>query len=125
MAANDAGVSGKDETPKAADVVICTNVLECVEDDYFNEVMGDLARCVKKVGYFVMGIGHPDYWRNVLNRYFYVGKVSIENGECVAVVGPKVTKMSKTSDKKPKIEDESKIITAPNIAGFKYNFAMN
>lgn len=106
----DPAIQGKDATPKAADIVICTNVLECVEDDYFAEVMGDLSRCVKKVGYFTMGVGLPEYWRGVLNKYFYVGKVSIENGECVAIVGPKVTAIKKPE---PVMVDEVMAINQP------------
>lgn len=91
----DPAIDGKHYTPKAADLVICTNVLEHVEDDYFDAVMGDLARCVKKVGYFIMGVGLPEYWEKVLNSHFYVGKVTLEDGQVIAVVGPKVTKMKK------------------------------
>ena len=104
----DPAVEGKETTPKAADLVICTNVLEHVEDAYFDAVMGDLARCVKKVGYFVMGVGAPEYWQKVLNQYFYVGKVSLERGEVVAIVGPKVTQI-----KKPVMTDEVVTVKPP------------
>lgn len=91
----DPAIEGKEATPKSADLVICTNVLEHVEDDFFDSVMGDLARCIKKVGYFKMGVGSPEYWKKALNNYFYVGQVSLDNGEVVAVVGPKVSSIKK------------------------------
>jgi uncharacterized Rossmann fold enzyme len=91
----DPAIKGKELTPKPADLVVCTNVLELVEDEFLPDVLGDLSRCVKKVGYFTMGVGTPDYWEKLLIQVFYVGKVSLENGEVIAVVGPKVTKMQK------------------------------
>jgi len=96
----DPAVKGKHITPKSADLVICTNVLEHVEEAYLGEVLGDLARCVKKVGYFTMGVGDVAYWTSVLKNMFYVGKVSIDNGEVIAVVGPKVATLDKQAPKK-------------------------
>jgi uncharacterized Rossmann fold enzyme len=106
----DPAIEGKEATPKAADLVICTNVLEHVEDEFFSEVMGDLARCVKKVGYFTMGVGTPEHWENVLKPYFYVGKVTLEKGEVSAVVGPKITSIKK---KEPVMLDEVVEIKQP------------
>lgn len=108
----DPAIQGKEATPKAADLVICTNVLEHVEDAFFDDVMGDLARCIKKVGYFVMGCGTVEHWTEVLNRYFYVGKVSLEHGEIIAVVGPKVTQMRK----KPQQPTPSKVVMTDEVS---------
>ena len=91
----DPVIEGKTSSPKAADLVICTNVLESVEDQCLGDVLVDLSRCVKKVGYFVIGDGRLSFWNETLSKYFYIGKVSLENNEIIAVVGPKVTKMQK------------------------------
>jgi len=106
----DPCVEGKEATPKAADLVLCTNVLEHVEDEFFAEVMGDLSRCTKKVGYFTMGVGTPEHWKEVLKQYFFIGKVSLEKGEVVAVVGPKITSIKK---KEPVMADEVVFVRPP------------
>ena len=92
----DPAISGKDGTPKAADLVICTNVLDTVEDDHLGDVIADLVRCVRKVGYFVMAPGRAEYWRAILEQFFYIGKVVEESDGVVAVVGPKVKETQKT-----------------------------
>jgi hypothetical protein len=58
-----------------------------------------------------MGVGSPEYWKQLLNQIFYVGKVSLDNGEVVAVVGPKVTSIQKNqpaaeAQKPPVMVDE-------------------
>lgn len=90
----DPAVSGKSDLPKQADLVICTNVLDSVEDQHLVDVLYDLQRVVKKVGYFVMA-GSVEFWEKTLNKFFYVGKISVEDDLVVAIVGPKVTKMKK------------------------------
>jgi hypothetical protein len=84
----DPAIPGKTATPRPADLVVCTNVLDDVEPEYLADVLVDLTRCVKKVGYFVMSSGSAEYWRPVLERFFYVGKISEEGDGVVAVVGP-------------------------------------
>lgn len=108
----DPAVPGKDMAPKAADLVLCTNVLECVEPEHLDAVLGDLARCIKKVGYFAIGYGSKDYWEPLLNRYFYVGKVTEAKGELTAVVGPKVTALPKKQDKLVMTDEVVRIDTA-------------
>jgi hypothetical protein len=108
----DPAVPGKDMAPKAADLVLCTNVLECVEPEHLEAVLGDLSRCVKKVGYFTIGYGSKDYWEALLNRYFYVGKVTEAKGELTAVVGPKVTVLPKKQDKLVMTDEVVRIDTA-------------
>lgn len=53
----DPAIPGKDKIPFAADIVVCTDVLEHIEPDYLTNVLGDLARCTRKKGYFVIHTG--------------------------------------------------------------------
>ena len=48
----DPAIAVKEQTPKPADVVVCTDVLEHVEPDYLDAVLVDLRR-VTKVCLFV------------------------------------------------------------------------
>lgn len=50
----DPAIPGKDSPPKQADFVVCIDVLEHIEPDYLDNVLYDLARCIKKVGYFTI-----------------------------------------------------------------------
>lgn len=102
----DPAIPGKDESPRPADIVICGDVLEHVEPDKIDLVLGDLVRCVKKIGYFVIHLGaarktYPDgrnthliqqdkvWWSQLMSKYFAVGKVFDCGKEIKMVVGPK------------------------------------
>jgi hypothetical protein len=50
----DPAIPGKDNPPRPADIVVCIDVLEHIEPEYLTAVLTDLARCVVKVGYFVI-----------------------------------------------------------------------
>lgn len=91
----DPAIDGRQESPRQADLVVCTNVLECVEPSHLDYVLQDLARCIGKVGYLMMGGESVDYWRKRLSRYFYVGKVEEKPGGIQAVIGPKLAKKEK------------------------------
>ena len=41
-------------TPEAADIVVCTDVLEHIEPDYLDNVLDDLQRLTRKVGFFTV-----------------------------------------------------------------------
>lgn len=103
----DPCVPGKDEQPRAADIVVCTDVLEHVEPARLGDVLGNLAALTKKVGYFVIATrpakkNLPDgrnahliqkpvsWWRETLARYFEIGQVFDANPQEVqVVVGPR------------------------------------
>lgn len=108
----DPAVPGKQESPRPADLVVCTDVLEHIEPDNLRAVLADLRRCVLKVGFFVIHMGPasktladgrnthliqrgPDWWTRQLSRYFVVGKAVKRGAELAVVVGPRKMKHSK------------------------------
>jgi uncharacterized Rossmann fold enzyme len=105
----DPAIPEKAASPRPADIVIATDVLEHVEPELLTGVLADLRRCTKKVGYFVVHTGPagktlPDgrnthliqrdaqWWRVQLQQFFTIGK-QIEKPPLVTfVVGPKMKK---------------------------------
>lgn len=90
----DPAIPGKDLSPRPADIVVCTDVLEHIEPDKINFVLQDLVRCVKRIGYFVIHTGpssklladgrnshliqrDPDWWKLKLKKRFVLAKNSI------------------------------------------------
>lgn len=53
----DPAIQGKDESPRAADLVACIDVLEHVEPERLKFVIDDLHRVTNKMGYFVIHTG--------------------------------------------------------------------
>ena len=102
----DPGIPGKDDAPRPADIVVCTDVLEHIEPDNLLAVLSDLKRVVRKVGYFVIHTGPaqktlPDgrnthliqqgkqWWKNRLKAFFHVGSIQEKGKELHCVVAPK------------------------------------
>lgn len=52
----DPAIPGKDDPAEPAEMVICRDVLEHVEPECIDAVLDDLQRCVKRFGYFVIGL---------------------------------------------------------------------
>lgn len=108
----DPAIPGKQESPRPADLVACTDVLEHIEPDYLGGVLADLSRCVKQIGYLVIHTqaskktladgrnAHliqegAEWWAERLGVFFQVGKV-IQKGPLLHVlVGPKRGKAAK------------------------------
>ena len=105
----DPAVPGKDESPRSADLVVCTDVLEHIEPDKIDFVLSDLKRCIKKVGYLTIHLTPamktlPDgrnthlilqskqWWTERLQRYFQIGKIFEKKSEIIVIVGPKIKK---------------------------------
>jgi hypothetical protein len=105
----DPAIPGKDEAPRPADLVICTDVLEHIEPDKLGPVLEDLKRCVRMVGYFVIStrpaqktyadgrnthliVEGPQWWGKQLQQFFQVGKIIDHGGEIHVVVSAKVKK---------------------------------
>jgi len=108
----DPAVPGKAETPRAADLVVCTDVLEHIEPDKIQDVLRDLKRCVKQVGYFTIHTGPAqktladgrnahilqkpaDWWRFKMNKYFSVISFTVNGPMIYVVVGPKAMKVKR------------------------------
>lgn len=101
----DPAVPGKTESPRPADLVVCTDVLEHVERDKLPFVLDDLRRCVRQVGFFVIDtkeaqktlpdgrnthqiIKSPDWWTKRLAEFFHVATSQTKGREVFIVVGP-------------------------------------
>jgi len=85
----DPCIPGKEEPPRPADLVVCSDVLEHIEPDKLEYVLSDLKRCVKRVGYFIINMApskkfladgrnahliqkDAEWWRAELSKYFIV-----------------------------------------------------
>lgn len=103
----DPAIPEKADPPRPADLVVCTDVLEHVEPDHLSAVLGDLQRCVREVGYFVIHTGPAmktladgrnthliqqgaRWWRSRLEAFFEVRPDAIKDlgHELRIVVGP-------------------------------------
>lgn len=102
----DPAISGKHEPPRAAELVVCSDVLEHIEPDHIGAVLADLQRCVKQIGYFVIHLGPAQktladgrnahilqrsrrWWEKHLAKFFSVGKVIEKGPELYVVVAKK------------------------------------
>jgi 2-polyprenyl-3-methyl-5-hydroxy-6-metoxy-1,4-benzoquinol methylase len=102
----DPAIPGKDESPKPADIVVCTDVLEHIEPDKLLYVLHDLRRVVRVAGFFLVHTGpaqktlpdgrnthllqHPKaWWEKRLRKFFTVAKVEQQGPELLFIVGPK------------------------------------
>lgn len=103
----DPAIPGKTDTPRAADLVCCFDVLEHVEPDKLNFVLTDLRRCVRQMGYFTIAlvtsgktladgrnahlIVQPrEWWEAQLSLFFTIAKVINKGAIMSVLVGPKV-----------------------------------
>lgn len=110
----DPAIPGKDESPKPADLVVCTDVLEHIEPPMLPAVLADLARVTRQVAYLVIHTGPaaktlPDgrnthliqrnaaWWTKRLRPFFTIGKQWEKGREVHVLVGPRVL----TKAKKP------------------------
>jgi hypothetical protein len=106
IAEYDPAIPAIAESPKPADLVVATDVLEHIEPDKLPYVLDDLRRCVKKVGYFVVHTGPSTksladgrnahliqqdrrWWELRLRKFFTVGKAWEQGPLVTFVVGPR------------------------------------
>jgi hypothetical protein len=99
----DPAIPEKSASPRAADLVVCSDVLEHIEPDRLGFVLDDLKRCVKQIGYFVIHTGPAmktladgrnahliqqpaAWWTAQLEKFFQVGKVDDLGGSLIRVI---------------------------------------
>jgi hypothetical protein len=102
----DPAIPGLDAEPQPADVVACTDVLEHIEPECLDDVLDDLRRVTRKVGFFVIAnrpakktlpdgrnahlIQEPlAWWMPRLESRFEVSQVREMPGEFAVVVRPR------------------------------------
>lgn len=102
----DPGVPGKDEDPRPADLVVCTDVLEHVEPDRLVHVLVELVRCVRKVAYVTvrtvparktlpdgrnahLSIHPPEWWLEFLQPHFVILSHHVDNDDVHIILGAK------------------------------------
>jgi len=93
----DPAIPEKSSRPDPADIVICRDVLEHVEPECLEDVLADLARCVKRLGLFSIStrpstkfladgrnahlIQKPwNWWKDKLQKYFTIDGASEISG---------------------------------------------
>ena len=102
----DPAIPGKDEAPRPADLVVCTDVLEHIEPDCLMGVLADLKRVTKTMGYFTIHTGpaqktlpdgrnthliqkHKQWWKNRLKAFFTLKMMKEVGPELHVIVAPK------------------------------------
>lgn len=102
----DPAIPGKDTDPRAADLVVCTDVLEHIEPELLDNVLKELKRVTKSIGYFVISIRkagknyfdgtnahfivkNKDWWNTELSKVFKVEKIFEKNFELHVIVSKK------------------------------------
>ncbi len=107
----DPAIPGKDNLPRPADLVICTDVLEHIEEDKIGPVIDDLARCTKKILYAVIHTGpaaksYADgrnthliqqgakWWKERIGKMLTVAKIEERGQELHIIAAPKQSHVS-------------------------------
>ena len=102
----DPAIPGKETSPRAAELVVCTDVLEHIEPDKLLLVLDDLRRCMTRVGYFTINTEPAwrtlhdgrnthliqraeSWWRARLETFFTVGSMTRVGQDLHVVVGVK------------------------------------
>jgi len=102
----DPAIPGKDSVPRAADLVVCLDVLEHVEPEMLDNVFGDLVRCANKMLFAIIDTGpadkdlpdgrnahliqqNKDWWAEKLGHYFNIGAILQTGSELHCVLEPK------------------------------------
>lgn len=100
----DPAVPGKDESPRPAELLVSTDVLEHIEPDRLPFVLDDMRQRMRRIGYFVIHLGpskkhYADgrnthliqkdaaWWRETLGKFFAVGKTFVAEDGLHAIVG--------------------------------------
>jgi hypothetical protein len=102
----DPAITGKDERPQMADIVVATDVLEHIEPDLLDNVLNELVRLTAKAAYLAIAtresnkllpdgtsphkiVRSPEWWREKLaEKFLIISSSTIGTDEIVAVVSP-------------------------------------
>lgn len=106
----DPAIDGKKESPRPADLVVCTDVLEHIEPDKLECVLDDIRRCTKNVAFFAIHTGPSskvladgrnthliiegkEFWREKLSKFFLIpeGGLTLKPPMLIALVSAKHT----------------------------------
>lgn len=102
----DPGVPGRQESPRAADIVVCTDVLEHIEPAQLGAVLGHIHHVTKKIAYLVIHTGKSskkladgrnahliqqpkEWWKNVLSKVFNLSEMIVKGPIIHVCVTPK------------------------------------
>jgi uncharacterized Rossmann fold enzyme/2-polyprenyl-3-methyl-5-hydroxy-6-metoxy-1,4-benzoquinol methylase len=104
----DPAIPGKDEIPRDADLVVCTDVLEHIEPDRLLFVLNNLKQCTKKMGFFTIHTGastkflsdgrnahliqeNQEWWTKKLSKFFTIptGAIIVKEPVLYVLVFPK------------------------------------
>lgn len=91
----DPAIPGKDNVPRPADLVVCLNVLEHVEPEMLDNVLGDLVRCSRTAIFAVIDTGANfiqkdlEGWRSKLHEFFSVATILEHGTELHCVLAPR------------------------------------
>ena len=102
----DPGIVGKDTPPKPADYIVCCDVMEHVEENFLDSVMGHLKSLILKGGFFNIStkdavtilsdgtnahkiVKDGNWWVDIFKKYFDVYDVEINRIDTSFKVRPK------------------------------------
>lgn len=123
----DPAIPGKDQEPAPADIVVCTDVLEHIEPDFLQFVLGDIVRCTKQLAYLVIHTGPakktlPDgrnthliqqgrvWWYRMLEKFFVIDDMQEDSGSLQVFCRPRLLSTSKGLNADNRIIDNDGII---------------
>jgi hypothetical protein len=101
----DPAIPGKDAKPQLADLVVCTDVLEHIEPELLDNVLTHIVRVTAKAAFLLIAtrpssktladgtnahkiIENAAWWRERLEKYFFILEYVSNGGEVGAVVSP-------------------------------------
>jgi hypothetical protein len=101
----DPAIEGKSDSPRPADLCVCTDVLEHIEPDKLLYVLDDLRRCTRRFGFIVVHTGPAQkvladgrnahliqrgehFWRKQLSKFFVVESIRKAGVELHIAVTP-------------------------------------
>lgn len=103
----DPAIPGKDESPRPADLVVCTDVLEHIEPDKLRYVLDDIRRCTKQFAYLTINTAPAQktladgrnahliqkdakWWKSKLEKFFVVQRLWQVGSEIYVAATPKL-----------------------------------